>query len=92
MLTQNNSAANSAEKMQNRDKMVQTKGDFNLMPQDEVVDLWIKGVLDPPPHVVPMVSEYRRLMGVVNECEVSWPRSLDQQMNALYDSMEVFAI
>ena len=55
---------------------------------EEVVIKYIDGELATPSHLKPLVCEYNRLKEIVEQCK-SYPRSIDESMNKLYDAMVV---
>jgi hypothetical protein len=48
------------------------------------------GEREPTVQISPLVMKYRELAKIVEQCE-SYPRSIDQRMNKLYDAAVVLA-
>ena len=58
-----------------------------MLAEDAVVE-YVQGVREVPKDMVRLVLEYRRRQAVVDSCE-SYPRHVDDEMNALHDAMVV---
>ena len=59
------------------------------MEREQVVVAWIDGELEGPAGLSSLVQRYRELSEVA--ALPSYPKHVDDDMNALYDAMEVMA-
>lgn len=62
---------------------------ISISVEDRVDDL-IAGNRQPSALLRPLVEDYNRLRRLTDEC-TSYPASIDQRMNALYDALKVLA-
>ena len=60
------------------------------MKKEDVVVAYIQGTVKVPDYLKRIVEEYNKRARVVETCK-SYPQQVDDEMNKLYDALEVLA-